>query len=149
LERAVEFSFAVLLVYTDLTTRNLREQLRAAEALGRTVELTLHTPREGVPAPPAYFYDLLDGRHDAAIRAYAGTLREFGAPVLFRLNNEMNGDWCRYCGYWTSQDAELFRAAWRHVRRIFDGEGVDNAVWIWNPHDRSFPDFRYNHAALY
>ena len=61
----------------------------------------------------------------------------------------MNGDWCQYCAYWTSQDAELFRAAWRHVYRVFADEGATNVLWMWNPHDRSFPDFRYNHPALY
>ncbi len=28
-------------------------------------------------------------------------------------------------------------------------KGATNALWVWNPHDRSFPDFRYNHPALY
>jgi beta-mannanase len=106
-------------------------------------------PREKAPAPPTFVYELLDGAHDAAIRAYARAVRECGAPVLLRLNNEMNGDWCRYCAYWTSQDPELFRAVWHHVFRTFADEGAANAVWLWNPHDLSFPPFRYNHAALY
>src|SRR5262249_8172649 len=61
----------------------------------------------------------------------------------------MNGDWCRYSAYWNSQDPDLFVAAWRHVFHIFAEEGASNALWVWNPHDRSFPPFRYNHPALY
>lgn len=149
LERKIGFTFPFLLIYTDLTTSNVGEQLRAGAALDRVVELTLHVPREAPAAPPTYFYELLDGAHDSALHAYAGQVRDFGAPLLFRLNNEMNGDWCQYCAYSTSQDAELFRAAWHHIFRVFADEGVSNALWVWNPHDRSFPDFRYNHPALY
>jgi beta-mannanase len=87
--------------------------------------------------------------HDSDLRRIARDVAEFGDAVLFRLNNEMNGDWVVYSGYWTSQDAEIFKAVWRHLFRIFQEEGATNAIWVWNPHDRSFPPFAYNHALMY
>jgi hypothetical protein len=128
LEHELEFRFPFLLLYTDLTTPDVEEQLRAAAAMSRTVELTLHTPREGIGATSAYFYDVLEGVHDVALRSYARHVRNAGCAVLFRLNNEMNGDWCRYCAYWTSQDPELFRAAWQHCFHVFAEEGATNAL---------------------
>ena len=38
---------------------------------------------------------------------------------------------------------------WRHVYDIFAAEEVDNVLWVWNPNDISFPDFKLNHALAY
>lgn len=48
-----------------------------------------------------------------------------------------------------SKDAELYTASWRYIRHIFDENGVDNVLWVWNPHDLSFPDFKWNHYLRY
>jgi len=29
------------------------------------------------------------------------------------------------------RDGVLFEQYWRRIHRIFDEEGVDNAVWVW------------------
>ena len=43
----------------------------------------------------------------------------------------------------------MYKALWRHIRRIFDETGVDNVLWVWNPHDVSLPDFKWNHPLMY
>ena len=40
-------------------------------------------------------YDILNGKYDDFFRLYAQKIKEFNHPILFRLNNEMNGD-CVY-----------------------------------------------------
>ena len=79
LEREIEFTFPFLLVYTDLTTPNVGDQLRAAAALDRTVELTLHAPREAPAAPPTYFYRA--PRRSRTTRHCTHTRPRFGTPA--------------------------------------------------------------------
>ena len=153
LEEAVGFRFPILLVYTRLQGTDdytdVREELQAARQLGRALELTLHVTPEKGDGSPGDFYRALAGEYDAQLRAYARAVRDHGEPVLFRPNNEMNGDWCNYSAYWASQDAGLYRYFWRHLWQLFQEEGATNALWVWNPHDRAFPDFPYNHGSLY
>ncbi len=159
LEGRVGASFPVLLRYCGLGKPFPLAALRNAAAAGRVVELTLQTVAgEGVDAnahagpatgQASTLYDLLDGVFDPFLRQYARGLKQFGRPVFFRLNNEMNGDWCWYSAYHAGKDAALFVEAWRHVHRLFAQEGVDNAIWVWNPHDRSFPPFAWNHPLVY
>jgi len=94
-------------------------------------------------------YDVLDGAYDAFLRNYAQTVAEFGEPVLFRLGNEMNGDWCVYSAYHTSKDTDIFKAFYRCVYRFFREAGADNVIWVWNPNGKSFPDFKWNHELCY
>ncbi len=66
-------------------------------------------------------------------------IKEYGAPVLFRLNNEMNTDWTSYCGMMTLLDPDIFQATWRLLYNIFKENGVTNAIWIFNPMAKSCP----------
>lgn len=148
LEKQLDYQFDVLVRYQTLETKAPVDELQRAWDDNRVVELTLQTmmnrgDNTGV------VYDILDGKYDAFFRQYAKDLKTFGKPVLFRLNNEMNGDWCVYSAYHYSRDPELYKEMWRYIHGIFDQEGADNLLWVWNPHDISFPDFKWNHAYNY
>ncbi|MBQ3068934.1 MAG: hypothetical protein IJD01_03180 [Clostridia bacterium] len=78
-------------------------------------------------------YDVLRGKHDAQFRKLAKDIKAYKHPVLFRLNNEMNTDWTSYCGMVTLLDPDIFIETWRHLYDIFEQEGVDNCIWIFNP----------------
>lgn len=84
-------------------------------------------------------FDILRGKYEAHFRRLARDIKEYGYPVLFRLNNEMNTDWTSYCGMMTLLDPDIFLMTWRYLYDIFTEEGVDNAIWIWNPIARSCP----------
>lgn len=84
-------------------------------------------------------YDICRGRLDAEFRQLAKEIKEYGKPVLFRLNNEMNTDWTSYCGMQTMLDPDVFIDTWRRMYDIFVEEGVDNCIWIWNPIATSCP----------
>ncbi|MBR1872905.1 MAG: hypothetical protein IJ795_06845 [Bacteroidales bacterium] len=90
----------------------------------------------GVRTP---MWDILRGKYDDHIATIASQIKEYGAPVLLRLNNEMNTDWTSYCGMMTLLDPEVFRLTWRRMYDIFIENGVDNVIWIWNPQDVSCP----------
>ena len=84
-------------------------------------------------------YDIMRGRLDTEFRTLAQEIKEYGKPVLFRLNNEMNTDWTSYCGMQTMNDPDMFIDTWRRLYDIFVEEGVDNCIWIWNPIATSCP----------
>lgn len=149
IERELDHRFEVLLHYILINETNVPSMLASAREDGRIVELTLQLAPPDHDPSSAFVYDVLNGRYDTELRRIARQVAEAKTPVLFRLNNEMNGDWVVYSGYWTSQDAEIFKHTWRYVFRIFQQEGATNAIWVWNPHDRSFPPFQYNHMLMY
>ena len=46
-------------------------------------------------------------------------------------------------------DPEVFISVWRKIYEIFQEEGVDNCIWIFNPNDRNCPPNRWNDGANY
>ncbi|HZR83796.1 MAG TPA: glycosyl hydrolase [Candidatus Binatia bacterium] len=149
IEERLGHRFQVLLEYILIDEVRTPSILANARREGRLVELTLQLAPPDGAASTEFVYGILDGRWDADLRRLAREIAGSQVPVLFRLNNEMNGDWVVYSGYWTSEDADISKETWRYVFRIFQEEGATNAIWIWNPHDRSFPPFKYNHAVMY
>ena len=150
LEGALGFQFPILLRYSNFGQDNaaLGAMLRHAAEERRTVELTLQT----VPAPDGgnMVLDVLDGQYDDWLAEYAGTVAQSRHPVLFRLGNEMNGDWCVYSGASLCRDPELYVRFYRYVYDIFRRNGaLANTIWVWNPNERSYPDYTWNHALCY
>jgi len=78
-------------------------------------------------------FEILDGKYDAQFHKLAKQIKEYGKPVLFRLNNEMNTDWTSYAGIITLLDPDIFVDTWQRLYDIFLEEGVDNCIWIFNP----------------
>lgn len=78
-------------------------------------------------------FDILRGKYDAQFRTIAKQIKSYGAPVWFRLNNEMNSDWVSYCGICTLLDPDIFIMTWQRMYDIFIEEGVDNCIFVFNP----------------
>ncbi|AOY76751.1 glycoside hydrolase family 26 protein [Clostridium formicaceticum] len=148
LEKRMDYSFEFIVRYQTLETNFPMEEMLSAYRNNKYVELTLQT-EHSQNDNASVTYDLLNGKYDDFLNQYARDMKAFGHPVLFRLNNEMNGDWCVYSSYFSSNDTELFKAVWRYIYGIFKENGVDNALWVWNPHDISFPGFKWNHYLTY
>ncbi len=145
-EAKLEFEFPVIMWYRYLGHEfPVQELLQEA---GRLVELTLQVADDMYGRNPCF--EILDGRLEEDIRMFARGAKEFGKPFLMRLNNEMNSTWVSYSGHLCLNDPDIFKAVWRRIYDIFREEGVDNAIWIWNPHDQSFPPCLWNsHVAYY
>ncbi len=152
LEKEMEYSFPILLNYTHFNNTykhpNLEYRLQNAYKNNKTLELTLQTAWKQ-PGEGNMVYDVLDGDYDEFLKDYAQTVSDFDHPVLFRLGNEMNGDWCPYSSYNTSKDTEVFKEFYRYIYQVFSDAGADNVIWIWNPNGKSFPDFQWNHEVMY
>lgn len=152
LEKSMEYQFPILLNYTNFDNfykhLDLESRLQNAYKNKKTLELTLQTPGTS-EGERNMVYDVLNGDYDEFLRNYAKTVGNFGHPVLFRLGNEMNGDWCPYSGYHTAKDTVIFKEFYRYVHGIFEEAGADNVIWIWNPNGKSFPDFAWNDEVMY
>ena len=149
LEDRLDYQFRFLLLYKNLERGFPHEEMENARENDRHVVLTLQTKHRDDQLNKRSLYPLLEGEYDAHLQEYADALKAYGDPVLFRLNNEMNGDWCTYSAYYTAMDTEIFRESWRYVHRFFQEADVDNVIWVWNPHDLSFPGFAWNHTIMY
>lgn len=151
IEEHIGHKFDIVLHYNDiLETYNpyqVRDVLDKAYAEGRTVELTLQPNRDS--SGENTLFALLDGKYDEFLHAYAKDVAEFSHPVLFRLCNEMNGDWCEYSGYRMSLDTELYRELYRYIYSIFEEHNADNVIWVWNPNGKSFPNVKWNSERMY
>ena len=153
IEEKINFTFPILLYYTGILENeemhpNLEIALQNAKKEGRMLELTLQTV-EQTPGKGNMVYDVLDGKYDTYLKNYANEVVRNGEPILFRLGNEMNGDWCVYSSHHTSKDTEVFKAFYRYVYQIFKDAGADNVIWVWNPNGKAFPDFKWNDELCY
>ena len=122
--------------------------LNNAKEQGRTLELTFQTVAKEDGGNMVF--DILNGKYDDYLNAYAKIVADSEAPVLFRPGNEMNGDWCVYSAFNVSMDTELYKKFYKYLYEIFRANGaLKNTIWIWNPNDRSYPNFDWNHALCY
>jgi beta-mannanase len=77
------------------------------------------------------------GKYDGYLRAYAGAVKSFGAPVALSFGHEMNGWWYPW-SLRPDSPAALYRAkpaafisAWRHIHDVFARVGAKNVTWVW------------------
>jgi mannan endo-1,4-beta-mannosidase len=151
MESTLGYNFPFILHYLYLGHEFPIEGMQRAHARGQVVELTMQVAgfnNDNVPRPNQNF-DVLDGQLDEEIRKFARQAKAFGHPFLFRLNNEMNTDWSQYSGILTASDPDIYIKVWRRIYDIFAAEGVDNAIWIFNPHDRSYPPLHWNNQISF
>ena len=84
-------------------------------------------------------FDIMRGKYDIYFARLAKDIKEYGKPVMFRLNNEMNTDWTSYSGIMNLLDPDIFTATWKRLYNVFIENGVDNVIWVWNPIADSCP----------
>lgn len=154
LEKALDHQFNIVLYYSGLKQNyekdSIYNTLNTIWQQGAVTELTLQPKLYDPIAEKNTVYDILDGKYDDFLHAYAKDVAQFGHPVLFRLFNEMNGDWCTYSALWAGRDCHTYVDVYRYVYQIFEEEGATaNTLWVWNPNEKSFPNFAWNAVDNY
>ena len=151
LENEVDFEFPLLLEYIYYWEDFPTEGMQQAYDDGKVVELTMQCSSVMNEDLDNFnpFFDVLDGVADENLRRFAKDAAKFGKPFIFRLNNEMNSDWTSYGGPIILNDPDLYVEVWRRIYRIFQEEGVHNAIWVFNPNNISFPPCGYNSSLAY
>ena len=165
-EKTLGYNFCSFLIYTEFTDRNsptagnypskinsyfskIEEYLKYARKTGKAIELTLQVPLSR-SVNNNMVYEILDGTYDQFIMGYTNLISKYpDVAVLFRPFNEMNGDWCTYSSFHTSRDPQIYVELYRYLHKKFSAAGCNNTIWVWNPNEISFPNFKWNHQDLY
>ncbi|MCL1983630.1 MAG: glycoside hydrolase family 26 protein [Clostridiales bacterium] len=150
-EEQFDYEFPIILNYSEFQNTykhpNLMQRLQTAYSNGKALELTLQTVDSGYGNQ---VYRILNGYYDEFLQDYAKVIADFGHPVLFRLCNEMNGDWCPYSAFNTSKDTVVFTEFYKYVYGFFEKAGANkNTIWVWNPNSVSYPNFKWNNELMY
>lgn len=154
IERKINYKFEGMIeyLYLDVEGEDVPvEGMTKAWEDGKVTELTLQVSTVMNEELDGYTpaFDALDGVKDDKIREFARQAKEFGHPFFFRLNNEMNSDWVSYCSSCMMNDPELYVRMWHRIYGIFREEGVENAIWVFNPNNVTFPPCGYNDPMAY
>ncbi|MBQ3023090.1 MAG: hypothetical protein IJD91_07230 [Clostridia bacterium] len=167
IEEQLDYKFCAFLVYTeiaDISTsspdhyasrvkdylKKVERNFTYAQSTERAIELTLQTPLSRGESPSNMMYEILDGKYDYFINEYASLISKYSdVTVLFRPFNEMNGDWCNYSSFHTSRDPKVYVDVYRYLHEKFDEAGCNNTLWVWNPNEISFPNYKWNNQSLY
>ncbi len=73
------------------------------------------------------------GRYDGYARRAARQAASWGHPILLRFAHEMNGTWYPWGRGQDGNTPGIYKAAWRHLVRIFRSAGAANVRWVWTP----------------
>lgn len=150
IENKLNYNFPVALLYNNFTLPFKTDYMNKAKELGKVVEYTLYAiDYDENKKEKDITLDILEGKYDEYLDKLAQSFNEYDYPVLFRLNNEMNGEWVLYSSHKVGKDTDLFIDSWKYIYNKFAEQGVDNLIWVWNPNEKSFPDFSYNHYLCY
>lgn len=165
-EENLGYEFCAFLTYTEFTDKaglnavNYLEKINTyikkvegsfkyAQKSGKALELTLQVPLSR-KTDKNMIYEILDGEYDQFINAYTKLVASYpNVTVLFRPFNEMNGDWCNYSAFHTSRDPQLYVELYRYLYDKFKAAGCSNTIWVWNPNEISFPNYKWNSEFLY
>ncbi len=148
-ENGSQIHFKYLLEYYSLASHFSDAHFKELYDDGRILELTFQT-NFGSRFSPDTIYEILDGKYDVKLTELAQTLNNVDGPVLFRFDNEMNGDWCSYNALHFARDTRLFTAMWQYIhQRITADGGAKNVIFVFNPNEQSFPNFSWNHYINY
>lgn len=149
-EKSLDYKFEFFMTYMDFWQEFPQEVVDRAYSEGRIMMLTWHPKMNPeVDKSSVLIPGIVNGDYDAYIRKCAKRMKAINEPVFLRFGNEMNGNYTLWCDWFYSKDADLYIEAYRHIYRIVKQEGADNVIFVWNPHDRSYPDFKWNSPELY
>lgn len=150
-EKELEYNFPVVLAYMHTNHEFPLDFMNQTWNDGKIVELTYQMTTTNNEKLMGYTpnIDIYRGTMDQEIRELARQAKAFGHPFLFRINNEMNSDWTSYGGVVNLRDPELFISNWRRFYDIFQEEGANNVIWVFNPNDRNYPPCDWNNSLAY
>lgn len=149
IETQLNHKFEFLMTYSDFNKKIDPEDVKQIYADNRIMMFTMQPWLNGDRDSNIILPQIIQGDYDSYIRNWAQSLKAVENPVFVRFANEMNGDWDPWCAWFFAKDTDLYKEAFKRVKLIFEEEGAYNALFVWNPHDRSYPDYKWNNPHLY
>ncbi|MFJ2575682.1 glycoside hydrolase family 26 protein [Kitasatospora aureofaciens] len=77
--------------------------------------------------------NIIDGKFDDYIKAWAEGIKGLGYPVALRFAHEMNGYWYPWAEQANGNKKGQYVQAWRHVHDLFKQAGATRVTWVWSP----------------
>ncbi|MEY2501611.1 MAG: hypothetical protein QOI07_1945, partial [Verrucomicrobiota bacterium] len=96
--------------------------------------------------------NIVAGKFDDDLKAWAREARQFGAPVLVEWGTEPNGKWFSWNGKWNGGAKEgpaRYVAAYRHIVDLMRAEGAANLQWVWHVNWLDQPEAKWNRFENY
>jgi beta-mannanase len=106
--------------------------------------------------------NILAGKWNSYIDAWADSAKEFGHPFFVSFANEVNGSWFPWSGCFYGADKQLpntnpvkyegpetFKKAYRYVVDRVRARGARNIIWVLHLMNYSIPQDYWNYAAAY
>lgn len=84
--------------------------------------------------------EILSGVHDGYIEQFARDVQKWNKTLLIRFLYEFNANWYVWGGYkngGANGGPEKVKSVWKYVVGKFRELGVQNAQWVWCPHETS------------
>ena len=139
-EKQVDHKFELVSSYTDEMTYDFPVELaQKIDNDGRLIQFTFHYQYqngEQIADGLAPSLNVYRGELDEEFREMARGIVEFGKPMLFRINNEMNSDWTLWSFVNTLLDPDIFTETWIRLYNILEEEGANKyLIYVWNPQD--------------
>ena len=127
-ERAVGRKFDLVYHYQDINGSFPDATERAEARGGRLLHVSIAARDfQGGGGDDVSWASVARGDYDASLRAQARGVASLRAPVFVTFAQEANArDKLGVDG-----TAAEFKAAWSHLRRLYQEEGATNAVWTW------------------
>ena len=96
--------------------------------------------------------NVVAGKFDDDLRAWARQAKEFGSPILIEWGTEPNGKWFSWNGKWNGGPGEgpkRYIAACRHIVDVMRAEGAANLQWVWHVNWLDQPEAKWNRFENY
>ncbi|MDD3364443.1 MAG: glycosyl hydrolase [Syntrophomonas sp.] len=149
-EKSLGYKFEFIMTYMDFWQEFPQEVIDRAYSEDRVMMLTWQPRMQpGLNPNSVIIPGIINGDYDAYIKDCVKRMKAIGAPIFLRFGNEMNGDYTPWCNWFYSKDADLYIDAWRHIYQMIKQEEASNVYFVWNPHDRTYPNFKWNSPELY
>lgn len=87
---------------------------------------------KGMNQPRYSLASISGGKHDAYIRSWAASARDYAGPVQIRWGHEANGSWYPWAASAKGNSAAAYVAAYRHVVDVFRATGATNVQFVWS-----------------
>lgn len=107
------------------------------------VRLMMRSQKQPLATDPLFTLDnILAGRFDADLAAWADAARAFATPLIVEYGTEINGDWnpwsAPYNGGLDIAPAK-FQKAYRHIVELMRSRGAVNITWALHYYGQNFP----------
>ena len=80
------------------------------------------------------YQNIISGKHDKYIKAWAKAAKRFGKPVIVRFAHEMNGSWFPWALTKFDNNPAKFKKAWKRIVKKFRAVGANNVRFLWSPY---------------